>query len=68
MIKARKFIVLKHFKGKPQKSDLQLIEEELPSLQNGGKNLLYNIYHCFILYIYNIFNIYIYGDIYEIVK
>ncbi|XP_003698241.1 prostaglandin reductase 1 [Apis florea] len=35
MIKARKFIVLKHFNGKPQKSDLQLIEEELPSLQNG---------------------------------
>lgn len=52
MIKARKFIVLKHFNGKPKKSDLQLIEEELPSLQNGGKNLL--LYHI------NIFNIYIY--------
>lgn len=52
MIKAKKFIVLKHFNGKPKKSDLQLIEEELPSLQNGGKNL--------ILYDINIFNIYIY--------
>lgn len=53
MIKAKKFIVLKHFNGKPKKSDLQLIEEELPSLQNGGKNLI-------LLYHINIFNIYIY--------
>lgn len=38
MVKARRFIVAKHFQKNPEPSDLQLIEEELPSLHNGGKD------------------------------
>mgnify|MGYP004598372501 CR=1 FL=1 len=40
MVKAKRFIVVKHFQNDPKPSDLQLIEEELPALQNGGKNLI----------------------------
>ncbi|KOX69991.1 Prostaglandin reductase 1 [Melipona quadrifasciata] len=35
MIKAKKFIVVKHFQNEPKPSDLRLVEEELPALQNG---------------------------------
>lgn len=38
MVKTRRFIVAKHFQKNPEPSDLQLIEEELPSLHNGGKD------------------------------
>lgn len=35
MVKTRRFIVAKYFQKNPEPSDLQLIEEELPSLHNG---------------------------------
>ncbi|XP_066902363.1 prostaglandin reductase 1 [Halyomorpha halys] len=34
-MKAKKFIIKKHFEGLPKKSDLELVEEELPPLQDG---------------------------------
>ena len=36
MVIAKKFILEKYFEGKPKRSDLKLVEEELPSLQDGG--------------------------------
>ncbi|KAK9297154.1 hypothetical protein QLX08_009030 [Tetragonisca angustula] len=35
MVKAKRFVVVKHFQNDPKPSDLQLVEEELPVLQNG---------------------------------
>jgi prostaglandin reductase 1 len=35
MVKARKWILLKHFEGLPKRSDLDLQEEELPPLKDG---------------------------------
>ncbi|XP_063229973.1 prostaglandin reductase 1-like isoform X4 [Bacillus rossius redtenbacheri] len=35
MVKARKFILAKHFVGEPKESDFQLVEEDLPELKNG---------------------------------
>ncbi|KAG7212608.1 hypothetical protein KM043_012899 [Ampulex compressa] len=34
-MKTRKYVVVKHFEGEPKSSDLKLVEEELPPLQNG---------------------------------
>jgi prostaglandin reductase 1 len=34
-MKARKWILAKHFEGVPKDSDLELVEEELPSLTDG---------------------------------
>lgn len=35
MVKAKKFVLAKHFQGEPKPTDLQLVEEELPPLQNN---------------------------------
>ena len=35
-MKAHKFVLAKHFQGLPKVSDLQLLQEDLPDLQNGG--------------------------------
>ncbi|KAL2716537.1 prostaglandin reductase 1-like [Vespula squamosa] len=35
MVKAKKFIVVKHFEGEPKPSDLKLVEEELAPITNG---------------------------------
>ncbi|XP_043510637.1 prostaglandin reductase 1-like isoform X1 [Frieseomelitta varia] len=35
MVKVKRFVVVKHFQNDPKPSDLQLVEEELPDLQNG---------------------------------
>lgn len=35
MVKAKKFLVVKHFEGEPKPTDLQLVEEELPPIRNG---------------------------------
>ncbi|CAK9815987.1 Prostaglandin reductase 1 [Anthophora quadrimaculata] len=35
MVKAKKFVVAKHFQNEPKATDLQLVEEELPALQTG---------------------------------
>lgn len=37
MVTSKKFVLAKYFDGPPKESDLQLIEEELPPLKNGGK-------------------------------
>lgn len=37
MVKSKKFIYAKRFDGEPKISDFELIEEELPALQDGGK-------------------------------
>ena len=34
-VKARKWVIVKHFEGTPQKSDLRIEEEELPPLKDG---------------------------------
>lgn len=36
MVKAKVFILEKHFKGLPKADDLKIIEEELPALRDGG--------------------------------
>lgn len=37
MVKAKKYIIGKHFQGEPKRTDLPLVEEELPPLKNGGE-------------------------------
>ena len=34
-VKARKWIIVRHFEGTPQKSDLHIEEEELPPVKDG---------------------------------
>ena len=36
-IKYRKWILKSHFEGLPKREDVDLVEEELPALQDGGK-------------------------------
>lgn len=36
MVKARKYILDKHFCGWPKPTDLKIVEEELPPLNDGG--------------------------------
>lgn len=43
MVASKKFVLAKHFDGPPKESDLQLVEEELPPIKDGG-----NIYHFYI--------------------
>lgn len=38
MVKAKKYVLVKHFVNDPKPTDLQLVEEELPPLQNEGIN------------------------------
>ncbi|XP_074097548.1 prostaglandin reductase 1-like [Cotesia typhae] len=35
MVIAKKYIIVKYFKGEPQPSDLKLVEEELPEIKDG---------------------------------
>ncbi|XP_077290280.1 prostaglandin reductase 1-like [Arctopsyche grandis] len=35
MVRARKYIMIKQFSGEPKRSDLQIVEEELPQIQDG---------------------------------
>ncbi|XP_003701327.1 prostaglandin reductase 1 [Megachile rotundata] len=35
MVKAKRYILTKHFEGEPKPTDLQLVEEELPPVRNG---------------------------------
>ena len=37
MVKAKKFVYAHPFEGEPKISDFQLVEEELPALQNNGE-------------------------------
>lgn len=36
MVKARKYVLARPFDGWPKKEDLQIVEEELPPLKDGG--------------------------------
>lgn len=42
MVKAKKFIYKTPFVGEPKVTDFQLIEEELPALEENGEYLLYS--------------------------
>ncbi|XP_067214881.1 prostaglandin reductase 1 [Linepithema humile] len=35
MVKAKKYVLMKHFTDQPKRTDLNLVEEELPALKNG---------------------------------
>ncbi|XP_078049993.1 prostaglandin reductase 1 [Augochlora pura] len=35
MVKAKKFVLVKHFQGEPKPTDLQLVEEELPPIKDN---------------------------------
>jgi len=37
MATARKYILVAKFQGAPKRSDLQIVEEKLPALNDGGK-------------------------------
>lgn len=40
-MKAKKWVLVKHFDGEPKESDLQLVDEDLPDeLKENGKSLL----------------------------
>lgn len=36
MVKAKKFVLVNYFEGYPKPSDLQLVEEDLPNIKDGG--------------------------------
>ena len=36
-MKGRKWVLAAHFRGFPKVNDLELVEEELPDLKDGGK-------------------------------
>ena len=35
-MKGKKYIYANHFKGMPKVTDLQMVEEEIPPIKNGG--------------------------------
>ena len=36
-VKSRKWTLNSHFVGLPKREDMEIVEEELPALQDGGK-------------------------------
>ena len=36
-MKLKKWVMVKHFEGFPKDSDFELVEEDIPELQDGGK-------------------------------
>ena len=40
-VKCRKWILKSHFKGSPKREDLEIVEEELPPLKDGGRYLTF---------------------------
>ena len=38
-MKYRQWILAKHFEGFPKDDDMELVQEELPSLTDGGESL-----------------------------
>ena len=43
MATAKKYVLAAHFQGTPKKSDLKIVEEKLPALNDGGEPLLHNL-------------------------
>lgn len=37
MIKSKEYVLVKHFDGFPKKHDLNIVEEDLQPIKNGGK-------------------------------
>jgi hypothetical protein len=37
MVKCRKWVLRSHFSGLPKREDLEIVEEELPPLKDGGE-------------------------------
>ena len=42
-VKCKKYVLRSHFSGSPKKEDLELVEETLPPLKDGGESLLYQL-------------------------
>ena len=38
-VKARKWVVRSHFVGQPKREDLEIVEEELPPIKDGGQGV-----------------------------
>lgn len=38
MVKARKWVLRSHFVGQPKREDLEIVEEELPPVEDGGQS------------------------------
>ena len=38
-VKARKWVVQSHFVGQPKREDLEIVEEELPPIKDGGQGV-----------------------------
>jgi len=36
-VKARKWVLRSHFAGMPKREDLEIVEEELPPIKDGGE-------------------------------
>ena len=54
MVKAKKFIMVRHFDGVPKPDNFQLVEEDLPELEVGGKCQAYKILK-YLLFITNLY-------------
>lgn len=39
MVRAKKYVLAKQFDGFPKRSDLKVVEEDLPPLKDGGNFL-----------------------------
>lgn len=46
MVLSKKFVIAKHFEGKPKSSDLVLVEELLPLVKMGGERIRELYFHC----------------------
>ena len=40
MVKARRWVLRSHFVGQPKREDLEIVEEELPPIKDGGQRVL----------------------------
>ena len=50
-MKAKTWVLAEHFEGEPQEKNLQLVEEDLPEIKDGGiydKHLIHVTYVFFI--------------------
>lgn len=43
MVNSRKFVLVKHFEDMPKETDLEIKEENLPELNDGGNKYELNI-------------------------
>lgn len=56
MVTAKKIVLAKKFDGMPKESDLQIVEETLPAVKDGGKIFVFICFKVRIaLFVYRIF-------------